>query len=234
MGCLLTWRVARSLGGADPAGRVSLRGRVAGTAPDGGNGVDRLPQGGNYRMRVGVVAAVAEVEGVVEGRRVGALDVLEHRLQPVEPLGESGLRGPQAVVFVPEREEPVARAAGKRRDERLQVGALVGGLVGGLQRRRARRRGPPRRDRGSPGAGAAGKGRCRRARPAAPPPSGRGARCARRCFRPAGRGAAAAQRVLESTGGTEEREVCVAVGGIHGLILSPGVMARIGERSRVR
>lgn len=53
-------------------------------------------------MRIGVLSPVAEIEGIVEIRRVPALGVLEHGLEPVDPLGEARFGGRGGIVFVPE------------------------------------------------------------------------------------------------------------------------------------
>ena len=84
-------------------------------------------------MRIGVGATVAEVEGIVEIGGVGALGVLEHRLEPVEALGEAGLGSGHAVVLIPAGEEPLPRGIGQGGEQR-HVLALAGCLVADLLR----------------------------------------------------------------------------------------------------
>src|SRR3954469_11397646 len=106
-----------------PLARPSLRFLVE----DGADGFEEGVAGG-------VLAAVGQVEAVVEVRRVGALRVLQDGFQLVERLGEPRLGGGGGLVLVPQLGDLVAQPGRERLQEAQQVAALVGRLAGAARR----------------------------------------------------------------------------------------------------
>jgi hypothetical protein len=62
--------------------------------------VHRRAQGRHQRMRASMLLAVTQIETIVEIRVVGTLDMLQNRLQPVQPPGQPHFRRGCRVVFI--------------------------------------------------------------------------------------------------------------------------------------
>ncbi|QDE92681.1 hypothetical protein BHS06_28925 [Myxococcus xanthus] len=102
-----------------------------------GGFVEDRAQGPEQRGGVGISASVAQIEGVVEVRRVLALVVLQEGLQFVEGLHRLGFGRLGPRVLVPEGEDALAQGRVESAGEVQQVGAFplvlvrVGALVDG-------------------------------------------------------------------------------------------------------
>ncbi|MCY1521082.1 hypothetical protein D9M68_558810 [compost metagenome] len=93
-------------------------------------GIHQRPHGAKQRPAAGVLLAVAEVEFVVEVRRVRALVVLQQGLELVERLHRLRFGRLGFLVLVPQCEDARAQRRVERAREHLQVFALLRALVG--------------------------------------------------------------------------------------------------------
>src|SRR6185503_1771266 len=96
--------------------------------------VEHLADRGEHRVVGGELAAVGEVEAIVEVGGVPSLRVLQDGLELVERLGELCLGRLRSLVLVPEARDLFSQARGQRREKLEEVAPLVGGLAGGAAR----------------------------------------------------------------------------------------------------